>query len=384
MAFDDLRPTVKIEIEGEELSADVTNAVSRCEVELSREVTDQITLTVANPVADELGKGYAGRSFVFLEEKAFQPGNEIRVHLGYGDRLTFVAGGIIQRFLPRFPADGVPTLTIVARDASIRLMDGETAAEAASYPEFDLDTAVRDVLNRHDILAADVTPLVGTFRSDLQKKRGMTDYQFVKGLANIVGHEFRVRMNPTSFKWEAVWRPPVSDQEKEFTFAYLNGPESTLLSFDPEWGLHDTPTEVRCFYFDRGTKTWELLEAKGAGKAGESTKGAKGKVTKEITDLDEIRIAAGDVAVEFVPERPFRTSDEAQRFADRWLKARRDLFLTGRGRCIGLEALRAGDVHRLEGIGVQLSGLWEMTTVAHVFDRTSGYYCDFFAHKQLS
>lgn len=386
--FDDLKPSVKLEVEGEELSADVTDALVSVECELTRDIASQITVKIANPIEDTLGAGIAGRSFVFLEEKAFQPGNEIRVHLGYGDRLSFVGAGIIQRHLPRFPPAGLPTLAIVARDASVRMMDGETAAEARNYAYFDLDTAVLDVFNRHGITPKEVTPLVNSFRSDLHKKRGMTDYQFVKGLANIAGYEFRVELNTTTNKWEGIWRPPKSDQRKKYTFRYLNGPASTLMSFDPEWGLHDSPTEVRAFYFDRTSRTWEVLSAGGSGTAGESLKKGKGKksdrVTQPIVDLNKIRIAAGDVAIEYVPERPFRTADEASRFAERWLKARRDNFLTGRGRTTGVEDLRPGDVHDLQGLGVQLSGDWEFTTVRHVFTPSDGYFCDFFANKVLS
>lgn len=386
MSFDDLKPSIKVEVEGQELTENVTAAISRVEVDQSRDIADQITLSVANPIRDVYGSGQSG-IFEFLESKAFQPGNEVKVFLGYGDRLSFVGAGIIQRFLPSFPQQGVPSLSVVARDASVRLMDGETAAEARSYPQFDLDTAVREVLNRHDIVAGDITPLFGTFRSDLQKKKGMTDYQFVKGLANLAGHEFKVKMNEKSGLWEAFWRPPTSDQTQEYTFTYQNGPASTLLSFDPEWGLHDAPTEVQVFYFDKASRTFELLKATGTGKKGEALKytGPEGEVLSEITDLDKIRIAAGGASVEVVPERPFRTPDEAERFAVRWLKARRDLFLTGRGRVAGLEKLRAGDVHVLDGIGVQFSGKWEFTSVKHVVDRESGgYFCDFFANKVMA
>lgn len=385
MSFDDLKPSIKVEIEGQELSEDMTSAFMRVEVDLSRDIADQIKLVVANPIRDEFGSGYSGKTFTFLESLAFQPGNEVKVSLGYGDRLSFVAGGIIQKHIPDFPERGIPTMEVIARDASVRLMDGETAAEARSFPYRDLDVAVKEILGEHDIIPADVTPMFGTFRSDLQKKRGMTDYQFVKGLANIVGHEFRVRMNDAG-KWEAVWRPPVSDQTKQYTFKYLNGPDSTLHSFRPEWGLHDSPTEVQVFYFDKDSRTWELLKATGTGKKGSPLKyrGPEGEAFEEITDLDKIRIAAGGVAVEYVPERPFRTPDEAERFAVRWLKARRDNFLTGRGKVLGLETLRAGDQHLLEGIGVQFSGLWEFTSVKHIFDRNKGYFCDIFANKVLT
>lgn len=387
MPFDDLAPTLKIEVEGQELNADVTRAITRCEVDLTRDIADMIKLTVVNPAQDVIGEGY-GESFVFLDSRAFQPGNTIKVSMGYGDDVSFIAAGIISKWLPTFPRGGVPILQVKALDASIRMMDGETSRDAKTYDNFDLDTIVRDVLNQHDIIAAqvDAMPFVGMGAGrTTNKKKGMSDYKFVKGMANLAGYEFKVRYNPDSSQWEGFWRAPVSEQERQFTFQYNRGASSTLLDFRAEWGLRDQSTAVKVFYFDRSSGTWEEVTVEDLEKGNEQTlfEGGTDKVTEAINDHG-VRIVAGGSAVEVVPNRKFSSLDQATLFAERWLAARRNLFVTGRGSVIGVSELRAGDLHVLEGVGVQLAGEYEFTTVRHIFDQAAGYTTQFFGNKVMS
>lgn len=385
MAHEDLAPTLKIEVEGQELNADVTRAITRCEVDLTRDIADQIKLTVVNPSQDVLGAGY-GESFVFLDSRAFQPGNTIKVSMGYGDDVDFIAAGIISKWLPRFPRSGVPTLQIKALDASILLMDGETSRDARSYDNFDLDTIVRDVFDQAGIIAGQIDVLgvgQGAGRTT-NKKKGMSDYKFVKGLANLAGYEFKVRYNPTSSQWEGFWRAPVSEQERQFTFQYNRGAASTLLEFSAQWGLRDQSTTVKVLYFDKSSGIWEEVIVEDVEQDNEQNRfeGGTDKVTQAINNHG-VRIVAGGSAVEIVPNRKFSSLDQATQFAERWLAARRNLFVTGRGSVIGVSELRAGDVHILEGVGVQLAGEWEMTTVRHVFDQAAGFTTQFFANKVL-
>jgi phage protein D len=385
VAFDDLAPTVKILVEGQELNADVTRAITRVEVDLTRDIADMIKLTVVNPAQDILGDGY-GDSFVFLDSKAFQPGNRVEVSMGYGDDVSFIAAGIITKWLPSFPRSGVPMLQVAALDASHRLMDSETAGQAEPFDNFDLDTIVLSILTKHDIVAGEVTPLPGTgVGRTITKKRGMSDYKFVKGLANLAGHEFKIRFNPTTGQWEGFWRPPVAEQERQFTFRYNAGEESTLLKFNAQWGLRDQPTAVTLLYFDDLTRTWEEVTVEDA-KEGEKLRfeGGTDRVLESINDASAVRISAGGVAVEVITERKFKSLSEALQFAERWLVARKNSFLTGRGALVGLEELRAGDVHVIEGVGAQLTGEWEFTTIRHVFDQAAGYTTEFFANKVVS
>lgn len=384
MAFDDLAPSIRIYVEDNELTSEVTKYVTRCEVDLSIGIADQIKLTVANPLTDKFGRGYVGE-YLFLDGKTFQPGNEVEVWMGYGANAAFVGRGVIQKQLPSFPdGDEVPTLTILALDASVRMMEGEESSEAAAWEDLSHSDIVTEIANKYGFIGNIET--ITNAEVKTVKKRGMSDYRFVQGLANLHGFTFKVAWNPDLKAWALYFRSKAVDsQEKTYTFSYNNGQASTLLSLDPQFGLRDTPSAVKVLYFDRATRAWEqvIVEETKEGEKGKASKDVTERMIESVTSSTAFRIAAEGVAVEVVPERPFKSPEEAQLFAERWLRARKNHFITGRGKTIGLEKLRAGEVHALAGIGAQLSGDWEFSTVTHIFDNNNGYRCEFFAHKVI-
>ena len=396
--FEGLAPSIRIFIQDDELTTDVTKYVTRCEVDLSIGIADQIKMTVINPLTNEFGRGYAGQ-YLFLDGKTFQPGNEIEVWMGYSGVETFVGRGVIQKQMPSFPdGDEIPTLSIIALDASVRMMEGETAEDSAAWEDMSHSDIVGEIAAKYGFLV-DVEAISVT-EARTVKKTGMSDYRFIQGLANLHGFAFKVQWDTTSQAWSLYFRSkPVNSQKKKYTFTYNNGQESTLLSLDPQFGLRNTPSAVKVLYFDRATRTWEQIIVEET-QAGEDPKPAKGKAAlkkaaekkkkaaetnekmqQELKSATAFRIAAEGICVEVVPERQFKSPEEAQAFAERWLQARKDNFITGRGKTIGLELMRAGDVHALKGIGTQLSGDWEFSTVTHQFSNDNGYRCEFFAHK---
>lgn len=386
MAFEDLAPGIRIEVEGNEVFAStssVETAVVRCEVDLTRDIADQIRLTIANPFLDALGEGYS-TEYAFLDSKAFEPGNRIDVFMGYGGELDHVGSGIIEKWLPVFPQAGVPTLTIIARDASILLMDGQFSHEPEEFIDLpDEEIAAQIVLNA-GILTVDFEE-AGVTNKKRVKKLGMTDYQFVKGLANLHGFEFKVRYDIGVGSWVAVFRTPKSEQDQVFTFTY-NDDFGTLLSFQPEWGFRNAPTEVKILFFNKSTAEWDELIV-GGNEEGESpffSGGADERVEEPGTSLSRLRIAAAGKSVEVIGNRNFQTTEEAELWARSWFDRRKDNFITGRGRAIGVTELKPGDVHNFTNIGVRLGGEWEFTTVKHVFDAIEGYYSDFFVHKLIT
>lgn len=386
----ELLPTASVKVEGQDLPQEVIDSVTRIEVDLARDLADQIKLKIANPIRDELGTGYKDSQFIFLDNAAWMPGNRVEVSLGYDTQNTFIGAGIIQKWLPDFPSSGVPTLDVTALDGSVLLMDGDGVKDARHYPDFDLDTVVREVINRAGILPGQIDGLVGSFQKTLTKKQGMSDYQFVRGLANLAGFEFRIYWDTTKGAWVCNWRAPKSDQKRKFTFAY----GTTLLEFKPQWGLRDFPSEVKVQYFDAASKTFVEVSV-GDKTPGEDLKFPSGKgksfqkflaatVHQEITSMSKLRISGGGVAVDVIPDRKFDDAKSAQTYGEQWLQKHRNNFLTGTGTLPGLEELRPGDIHAISNVGAQLSGDWEISTVHHVLDVQRGFSTEFFAHKVIT
>lgn len=386
-----IAPTIGIVVEGHDVSAELSPFVVRCDVDLARDIADMITLIVANPSSDVLGRGYDG--YTFTESKVLQPGNRVEVSFGYGGNNTFVGAGEITRWLPVFPDGGTPTLTIKAMDASRRLMHGSTLVtnpyEARIYhsDSYQIADVMAEIIGQHGLVPGEIDQ-VPQATGPLVKKRGMSDYQFVKGLANAYGYEFKIRWAPAKRRWVGHWRAPRSEQVYRYTFEY-GVDKATLLSFQPQWNFDEAPTEVQVLARDEATGLWEELTVQGKAKeerresALRYTGTLNEKLKEEIKSLTQFRLAAGGHSVEIVVGEPFSSAEQAEAFARSWFARRRDLFITARARTIGIETVRAGDVHTFTGIGTQLSGNWEITVCRHVFDRTQGYYCDITCNKVL-
>jgi hypothetical protein len=74
-------------------------------------------------------------------------------------------------------------------------------------------------------------------------------------------------------------------------------------------------------------------------------------------------------------------------FAYRVFIEKRNSFLTVHGKTVGIETLRAGQVHILSGLGPRLSGEYFFTKVRHKIkpgDRGAlPYTCEFEAYKRV-
>jgi phage protein D len=260
-------------------------------------------------------------------------------------------------------------------------MDGKTWEEVAH------DSIVKDILMKYNVgkVVADAPSVV---EKATIKKPGMSDYQFVKGLGNLHGYYFKVTWDPDKNEAIGYWgeSKTVFPQDVAYTFKYGDMDESTLLDFEPQFAMRGAPTGVKVTYYDQDTKSWELIpviEDKKTGKLKYDSKGAPSTTTpEEIVSSSAFRITASGASVEVVPERPFQSPAQAQRWAEKWIRDRKDNFITARGTVVGLETLKPGQVHRIEGVGSQLTGDYEFTTVNHKFD-SGGYTCEFFAHKVM-
>ena len=381
MPFDTAGPTMTIYINDVQLGSEFSAHVLKVECEQARDLADQITLTMLNPIKSDIGTGDSHSEYLYTDSKAFQPGNEITVYMGYNGINAFVGRGIISKYLPSFRSSGIPQLSLKAMDASVKMMESSNSMDGATYPDMSYSEIIKQLAGKYglDIGEVEDTPSI----KQTIKKAGVSDYKFAKGLANLMGFEFKVRWDTRSRKWKVYWRTPKSDQKSKYTFRYGAGDDTTLIEFNPQFGLRDTATEVKVLYFDSLTRTWEEMSVKQE-KTGEGiTFTGSERMAKEITTASAIRIDAAGTSVEVVAERPFSSPEDAYTFAQRWLAARRDNFIMGDGTAIGIETLAPGHIHAVTGIGKQLSGDWEFTTVRHVMDRDKGYRTHFFAHKVL-
>lgn len=262
------------------------------------------------------------------------------------------------------------------------------------------------------------------------QKKGMKDYDLCKILANLNQREFFVDYDPTQKQWVLHWKKYAENDKAELVFQYGAGDKTTLLSFECEYGIRESISTIVVLAWDRDNERWisaaqvedvegdnphyvqgggrmerakadpseklttsdpnALSKKPGKGatktklKKAEAAASTKNLINKALSSSTQFRLAAAGTAIDIRGDKPFESLQDATDFAIRWFKARKDSFLIGKGRLIGVETLKARQVHRLLGLGPRLSGDWYFVAVNHVFDADGGYTCDFTARKVIS
>jgi phage protein D len=106
-------------------------------------------------------------------------------------------------------------------------------------------------------------------------------------------------------------------------------------------------------------------------------------VNEEITNVERLRLAAGGHSIDVIPMRRFKDAADAVEFSKRWIQKRREHFIILKGETVGIETLRARQIHEVTGLGKRLSGNYYFTSFRHKFAGGSQYRCEFIAHKVL-
>lgn len=381
--------------------------VQSIQIEQSLHSEDLITIQMANPIKDQPGKVRTSE-LIMTNSRAFMPGNLVKVYLGFGNSVgdQFVAAGLIRKYMPRFPEQGMPTIEIKAFGAGCLMMDGSwdiNAKGARSFPEDTaLNTMVEDIAMEYGFARDGIEPTVARPAVETVKKAGMSDYDFCKGLANMLGFEFSVKWDDDAEEWVMYWRTPKAHRTffREFTWgpdAVLDRSRELLLSFEPQFAIQNASTDVEVFYYDRDTLTWEKViyppedpePQRGEAKPEFEWTGDAETADEQLARVGDsesargLRIQADGIAVEVVPTQNFNSAEEAYAWAEGWWRARQQHLITGNGRVYGNSKMAPGQVHDFQGLGPGLSGLWYIIECTHNFDATSGYFVDFTARRVL-
>ncbi len=477
----DLLPVFALNVQGKRL--DVSEAVTNVEYESCLDIADMFRMTIVNPNFSLSEEGFA-----FLHEdgthhpdtfghKAFLPGNELDLFMGYGNADQHIGRVILAKWMPVYPQNGVPTLTIEGYDKSTLMMrnEGRITGASANAPQWDSelkpdknkgydkpdkkggtggdkaliaqwkgesvpdavegdrdtgtiwekinpDMVVYNIATRYG-LSPDIVPLPARCNQALNfmQPRGMSDYELVNILARAYDYDFWVDFDyDHGHGWTLHWKPPVRDAQPTYTFRYGDPQRSNILSFNPEFCILDAITELDVLVWDEATQSWltagfveggsgenwkyglgggieerteretgrpEDADVKAwrgeGGEGGQQTaEGFAKDMAKILSSPSRIRIATAGVAID-VMMGPFNSVAEMLERARIWFLAHQDRFVIGKGRLIGVETLRAGQIHRLEGLGTLLDGDWYFTVVRHRMSRGRDlpYTCEFTAHK---
>jgi len=375
-----LAPSFAIEIEGATVGSGLNRFINHVEYESADGLADVARVRCVNPDS------------VVSSAKAFQPGNEMSIYMGYGDDLSHIGRVVIIKQVPNFPQDGEPTLQVVGYTADTRMMDN--APEKSKKKKGKDGRAYKDMTTGDLVIDKAIAPPYG-FKLDVDEtpdgafnciqKVGLSDYEWINGLANEVGYVFWVDGDEKGV-WTLHFKNPegLKVQDKIYTFKYDFGDYSSLLSFTPELLISGAKTKLAVSIKDRETGRIikvEVEEENDKSPDMSALGDMTSELTEEYTSASDIKLFFNDFSFETVANRRFQTEAEVVVWAQMWFRRMRENFVLSRGRTIGTEDLMARQTHNIEGVGSAYDGEYYFTKVKQIVDANQGYICDFNSRK---
>jgi len=387
-------------------------------VEFTNEITKYIDEIMFEDNSDQMSRfsitfqGQAdnaggGQFMSLLDSKLFSEGSILEFQFGYGGTLRTVGAGIITKKTPTFPETDFPSFSIEGHDllfkAARRIPKG-----GVSYKSF-RDSQIASIIgerNGFDIRTADPRSFAGIKRTagvhDRVQKKGTSDYQFLKKVAEINGFEVFSRFDTDRKKFALFFQPPNSKARKEvFSFSYGEGDlvdfQNKLLSFEPTLDAFDQATDFEVFIIKdkttRGTKvnfinklTLEENKKIAAERDRRFTGGNPGPQGGKQTPSDDgvqVGFKAFGRSFKFPSHKRFKNEFAARKAIEEFIKRQKENFITGKGTLKGNEAIQSRQTHILNGITEQFTGKYFFTQVIHRVSKSEGYKGEFTCRKLI-
>ena len=385
---DFLAPNFVLRVGDREVDAGIRKLIQSVEYESADGIADVMRIRAINP------------DFRLSDARIFLPGNEVSLFAGYGSDLLHIGRVKIYKNRPTFPREGWPTFEVVGytkdhdmmhrqpEESSRRPRRGRGRQRGGRrFRDSKYSDAVRSRAEDYGFtLDIDETP---DSPSNFIQKTGMSDYDFVKGLANLTGFIFWVDGDETG-EWTLHFKDPDTfdnGQERILTFEYNQGDMSTLFTFEPELLITEAVARIRVRA--RNARTGRIMESEFSEDNNQSP-----DVLYDLSDDDDIgidfvelptidtppasstaiQIFIGDYSFQEVTSRRFRTEAELQTWARQWFRRQRENFIMSRGSSIGVEDVLARQLHDIAGVGVMYDGRYYFSRVMHKMDADSGGY----------
>lgn len=413
-------PDFRIQVQGGTMPIGIRQLVERVEFESSDGMADMMKVVFRDPqyippkglIASGplggrgAGGGGSGSHLSLRDLKFFQPGNEMALWMGYGTQLSYIGRTVIRKVRPNYPRDEMPSIEVVGYSKDSAMMDNspqkpknpppkkKRKAGTAKPPPlgarvFKETTYAEAVRARGLDYGFDVTDVDDTpdAPSKFIQKVGLSDYDFVKGLSNLTGFFFWVDADESG-RWALHFKNPDTlrrkvVQDKIYTFTYDDGPTSSLLNFEPELVLQGATTRLQAQVKDPVSgKTFDAT----FDEENEETPDPLAVVPDDV-ELDvegnviqgeyktaaSVKIFLDDYSFVANTNRRFRSEAELIQWARQWFRRQRENFVMSHGTIIGVESIKARQVHKLAGLGMGLDGEYYFTNVRHIMQNGSGY-----------
>ena len=349
-------PEYKIKINGQNLPPAMRASVMSVKFDSGVDEMDRVEIQMADP------------GLRLFEDPLLNLYNEVALSIGYaGKPLNEIFVGELTGHQASF-SGGANTITLEASDFSHRLMAGQKERSFGPLPDpaIVLFIALENgLIPLADVGAAAVLSALAILLGKPRFQDNMSDYDFIKKIANDSGVQFSVEKRVLFFKVFQEFLP-----SKTLTFG------RDLMDFSPRLSIVGQIEGV-------SVKIW-LREL---------------KLSFVITlgwDFDAERFAVSvvpGIAAGKLPSKPsFKFVNQpikspvdivaALLKAFTELKNKLNSRLAGSGSAVGDPGIRAGMVMDLQGLGSAFSGNYRLKSVTHTIDG-SGYKTNFSANREV-
>jgi len=376
MDLDIFKPTFVIQIEGQQLSLDITQEITSFVFEDNEEELDVMELTVAN------------RGLLFTDDPLFQEGNEIVARFGYVRNLSPVKKAVIKEIDYDFPEDGVATIRLKAYDKGFKLSGKENQKVWQKPAPGILYSEIAEEIAKANGLTPVVKPTVGYHLRVVQSN--ISDAQFLKDLAEkardqegdgVAGYMFYVQDDELHFHPRLVDQPPV------LTLEYFTDPAGILRSFKPstqaQWGK-GAGIETKAVGVDPRKKEAYQEVANNDTTPDRTSLGKRTYLVDGNTGEGQFKEQeTGRVVPSFERSEGFHEEPQqepAKDAADAAFKSAELQQVEATALTIGIPTLRAKQNIEITGVGRKFSGVYYCRSLRHTFgDR--GYSCELTLRK---
>lgn len=344
--------------------------------------------------ADRFELGLANEGLRWLDNGLFALDTPVELWLGYApEQPERVFAGEVVGADATFPGGGMPTMTVVAQDRRTRLAGSSPtryfavpvptvglmampdlavapilALEKGMLPTIDpVGAAISAALGAVDVVASLNDPEVA--QGLIRKQAGTTSLDFLKTIAAENAWEVVVdhRADPAGLVLTLM--SPGAHLAPDVTLRYGH----SLLEFTPRISSVGQVKKVSVRVWVPSIKL-QLTVSVGYDWDRQA-------LSVEVSPgFGKLSGTAGEPEVTLVDE-PVSPADAARTVIGKLLP-KLNKRLTAKGSCPGNNAIRAGHVLRIEGVGRTYGGLWRVTSVTHTVDG-GGWRTSFDARKEI-
>lgn len=298
------------------------------------------------------------RILKYSDGDLFSPGQKVELKLGYRDKeLVPVLIGEITSLTPRFPAGGVPAMSVGGLSILHRL---RKEPQSAVYEDKTETEIAKEVAGRLGI-RIETKERVGSGSKPVPYvvQHSEQDITFLMKRARETGYELTV-FETADGEPSLYYAPPQDADEIPFKLTW----GGSLLSFNPRLTTAKQVGSVTVRAWNPTAK--KMIEAKA-----------------ERTGADEPFSDAFNERREIISDTPVRNEAQAKQLAEAALTSIQQQYITASGSTVGLPELRTGRKVQIDGLGERFSGEYFITATTHTLG-DGGYKTSFESRREAS